>query len=133
MQEITMMAFEVYGKQLKTVPSFEYLGRILTAGDNDWPVVAGNLGKARKSWGRLKRILSWEGADKRLSRKFSRRCPTGTPVWGGDVDVDAKNREVVELIHVWGRETDHRETAAERVGREMFLPLPGGGHEGSRI
>ena len=56
-QENTEMAFEVYGKQLKTVPIFKYLGRILTAGDEDWPAVAGNLGKAQKSWGRLKRIL----------------------------------------------------------------------------
>ena len=62
------MDFEVYGKQLKTVPSFKYLGRILTAGDDDWPAVAGNLGKARKSWGRLHRILSREGAEKRVSR-----------------------------------------------------------------
>ena len=45
------MAFEVYGKQLKTVPSFKYLGIILTAGDDDWPAVAVKLGKAQKSWG----------------------------------------------------------------------------------
>ena len=45
------MAFEVYGKQLKKVLSFKYLGRTLTAGDDDWPAMAGNLGKARKSWG----------------------------------------------------------------------------------
>ena len=59
--------------------------------------------------------------------------PTGTAVWGGDVGGDAKNRAGVELIHAWGRETDHGETAAERVGREMVLPLPRGGHEGSSI
>ena len=41
--------------------------------------------------------------------------------------VDTKNREDVGLVHVWGRETDHGETATERVGREMFLPLPIGG------
>ena len=64
------MAFEVYGEQLKTVPSFKYLGRILTAGYDDWPAVAGNLGKARKSWGRLQRILSREGANKRVSGDF---------------------------------------------------------------
>ena len=67
------MAFEVYRKQLKTVPSFKYLGRILTAGDDDWPEVAGNLEKAQKSWGRLKRILSREGVDKRVLRNVSRR------------------------------------------------------------
>ena len=37
---------------------------------------------------------------------------------------DANNRAGVELIHAWGRDTDHVETAAERVGREMVLPLP---------
>ena len=47
------MDFEVYGYQLHTVPRFKYLGRILTEGDDDWPEVAGNLEKARKSWGRL--------------------------------------------------------------------------------
>ena len=57
MREITEMAFELYEKQLNTVPSFKYLGIILTAGDDDFPAVAGNLGKARKSWGRLKQIL----------------------------------------------------------------------------
>ena len=42
-RESTEMAFEVYGKQLQTVPSFKYPGRLLTAGDEDWPAVAGNL------------------------------------------------------------------------------------------
>ena len=48
-RENTEMAFEVYGEQLQTVPSFKYMGRILTEGDDDWPAVAGNLGKSRKS------------------------------------------------------------------------------------
>ena len=53
-----MMAFEVYGEKLQTIHRFKYLRRILTEGDNDWPAVAGNLVKARKSWGRLQGILS---------------------------------------------------------------------------
>ena len=44
---------------------------------------------------------------------------------------DAKNGAGVELFHAWGFKTDHGETAAERVGREIVLPIPGGGHEGS--
>ena len=63
-RESTEMSFKVYSEQLQTVPSFKYLGRILTEGGVDWPAVAGNLGKARKSWGRLHRILSREGAKK---------------------------------------------------------------------
>ena len=66
------MAFDIYGKQLQTVTSFKYLGRILTAVDDDCPEVAENLGKARKIWGRLKWILGREGADKRVSGNFSR-------------------------------------------------------------
>ena len=47
--------------------------------------------------------------------------------------VDSKNIEGVGLVHVWGCEMNHGETAAEKVGWEMVLPLPGEGHEGSRI
>ena len=63
-------AFEAYGKPLETVSTFKYLGQVMTEGDDDWPAVAGNLVKARKSWGRLLRILSQEGADKRVSGNF---------------------------------------------------------------
>ena len=70
LRESTEMDFEAYGKPLEAVPSFKYLGRIMTAGDDDWPAVAGNLVKAQKSWGRLTRILSREGADKRISETF---------------------------------------------------------------
>ena len=56
-REITKRAFEVYGDQLELVPRFTYLGRVMTAGDEDWPAVAGNLAKAQRSWGRLQRIL----------------------------------------------------------------------------
>ena len=48
-RESTDMTLKVYREQLQTVTSFKYLGRILTEGDDDWPAVAGNLGKARKS------------------------------------------------------------------------------------
>ena len=52
------MAFEVYGKQIQSVPRFKYLGRFLMEGDDDWPAVAGNLAKYRKSWGGIQGILS---------------------------------------------------------------------------
>ena len=63
-------AFKAYGKPLETVSAFKYLGQVMTAGDNDWTAMAGNLSKSRKSWGRLSRILCWEGADGRVSGKF---------------------------------------------------------------
>ena len=61
-RESSDRAFEAYGGQLEAVDSFTYLGRVMTAGDDDWPAVAGNLIKAWRSWGRLSRILGREGA-----------------------------------------------------------------------
>ena len=63
-------AFHAYGKQMKAVTEFCYLGRLLTATDDDWPAVAGNIWKARVSWGRLARVLGREGADPEVSQSF---------------------------------------------------------------
>ena len=68
--ESTERAFETYGNPIEAVHSFKYLGQIMTAGDDNWPAVAGNLVKARKSWALLARIFSREGADKRVSGTF---------------------------------------------------------------
>ena len=83
-RESTEMAFEAYGKQLQTVPSFKYLGRILTAGDDDWPAVSGNLGKAQKSWGWLQQILSREGADKIVSGNFLKAVVKQVMLFGAE-------------------------------------------------
>ena len=50
--------------------AFIYLGRVLTSGDDDWPEVVVNLGKAHRSWGQLSRVLGREGADPKVSRTF---------------------------------------------------------------
>ena len=73
LRDSTERAFEVYGKPLEMVSTFKYLGRAMTAGDDDWPALAGNLLKAQRSWGRLSRIISREGADARVSETFSRQ------------------------------------------------------------
>ena len=65
-REITEMAFKVYGQQIKSVPWFTYLGRVMTVGYDNWPAVAGNLAKARKSRGRMQGILRKEGATTRI-------------------------------------------------------------------
>ena len=49
---------------------FKYLGRILTAMDDDWPVVAANLGKFRNKWAWLYRILGQEGGNAWTLRNF---------------------------------------------------------------
>ena len=70
MRESTERDFEAYGKLLENVSDFKYMGRVMTARDEDWPAVAGNLLKARKSWGRLSQIICREGVDARVSGKF---------------------------------------------------------------
>ena len=52
--------------------AFRYLGRMMTAGDDDCPEVVGNLQKARKSWGWSSQILIREGAYPKVSGHFSK-------------------------------------------------------------
>ena len=70
MWESTERAFEVYGAPIKNVTEFMYLGRVLTEKYDNCPAVVGNLGKVRRSWGRLSGILVREGADPTASRAF---------------------------------------------------------------
>ena len=70
LRDITERAFEAYSKPLEMVATFKYLGRGMTAGDDNWPAVAENFVKERKSWGRLSRILIREGAEMRVSGNF---------------------------------------------------------------
>ena len=46
-------AFSTYGLPLEMVPSFKYLGRVISAADDDWLTVIQNLAKARKVWRRM--------------------------------------------------------------------------------
>ena len=85
------MAFEVYREQLQTVPRFKYLGRILTEGDDDWPAVAGNLAKSRKSSGRLQGILSREGATKRVLGNFFKALVQKVLLFGAETWVVSPN------------------------------------------
>ena len=66
-QENSEREFHAYGKPMEAVSEFQSLGRLLTATDDDWPAVAGNIRKSRVSWGRLARVLGREGADPKVS------------------------------------------------------------------
>ena len=46
-QPSTDMEFNDYRHPLKMVSSFKYLGRVLSASDNDWPTVVANIMKER--------------------------------------------------------------------------------------
>ena len=47
MRESTERAFEAYGAPLENVTAFRYLGRVMTAGDDEWPEVVGKLQRTR--------------------------------------------------------------------------------------
>ena len=87
------MAFEVYGEQLQTVASFKYLGIILTEGDDEWLAVAGNLGKARKIWGRLQGIINREGATKRVLGNFFKAVVQQVLLFGAETWVVSTRME----------------------------------------
>ena len=40
LRDSTERAFEAYGKPIETVKQFKNLGRLMMAGDDDWPAVA---------------------------------------------------------------------------------------------
>ena len=69
---------------IQHVLTFRYMGRVLTAGDDDWIVVVGNLGKARKSWGQLSRILSREGAHPKVSGNFYKAVAQAVLLFGAE-------------------------------------------------
>ena len=57
---------------------------MLTAGDNDCLAVVGNLGKERKSWGRLYQVLGREGADPKVSGNFYKAVSQAVLLFGAE-------------------------------------------------
>ena len=73
MRESAERAFQAYGRPIKTVTLFKYLGRVMTESDNIWPEVVGYPQKSRKIWSWTTRILRREGASPRVLEMFLRR------------------------------------------------------------
>ena len=66
----TSRVFSAYGRTLDVVPSFKYLGIVLSASNDDWPLVVRNLTKAWAFWRIMPRILSREGSRPLVSGFF---------------------------------------------------------------
>ena len=121
------MSFEVYGQQIQSVPRFKYLGRVLTEGDDDWTVVAGNLAKAQKSWGRLHGILSREGATKRVSGSFCKAVVQQVLLFGAEMWVVSPimERALSAFIHGAARRLTVRQPRRGRDGKWHYPSLEG--------
>ena len=77
-------AFRAYGEQMEAVSELRYLGRLLTATEDNWPVVDGNIKKAWRIWGRLAKVLGREGADPKVSRTFYIAVTQAVLLFGAD-------------------------------------------------
>ena len=85
----------------------------MTEGDDDWSAVAGNLVKARKSWGGTAGGTQQGGSNEAgVGELFQGGGAAGTSVWGGDVGGVPKNGVGTERVHPWGGDTDNRKTTA---------------------
>ena len=118
------MAFEVYGEHLESVPRFTYLGRVMTAGDDDWPAVAGNLNKARRSWGRLQRILRREGETPQISGSFFKAVVQQVLLFGAETQVvtPKMERALSGFLHGVARRLTGRQARRGKNG-EWYYPL----------
>ena len=61
--------FRAQDEVLENLDTFNYLGRMMSFDDRDWPVVAWNLHKYWSKWGRLSYLLCQKGADTTTSGK----------------------------------------------------------------
>ena len=96
-------------------------------GDGDWPAVAGNLAKARNSWGRLQGILSREGATKRVSGNFFKAVLQQVLLFGAEIWVVSPMMEqaLSAFIHWAARRLTGRQPRKGRDGMWHYPSLEG--------
>ena len=120
--------FHAYGQPMEAVSEFWYLGRLLTATDDDWTAVERNIKKAQRIWGRLAWVLVREGADPKVSRTFYIAVTQQVLLFGAETwvlrekmesDLDAFQGRVARTLT--GRQPRRR-----RDGRWFYLFLAGG-------
>ena len=120
-------AFEAYRRKINSVQEFRYLGRVLTATDDDWPAVARNLYRERATWGRMARILGREGADPKVSRMFYIAVTQQVLLFGAEYWVLTGKIEAA-LDAFQGRVARRLTGRIPRRGRDgkwKYLPLAG--------
>ena len=83
-RNFTARYFSTYGCPLDMVTSFRYLGRVILAADDDWPVVVRNLSQARSVWRRMTRILIREGKVPRVSGLFFKAMVPVVLIFGSE-------------------------------------------------
>jgi hypothetical protein len=64
------VVFYVDGTPIDNVTEYKYLGRIMSADDQDTAAVSFNIKKASKAWFQMYRVLSRQTADPRVMARF---------------------------------------------------------------
>ena len=76
--------FHVRGVPLETVRTFKYLGRHLSADNDDWPAVLANIRKARSRWALVRKVLVRDTASPRVSGYFYKAVVQSVLLYGAE-------------------------------------------------
>ena len=113
------------------VTSFKYLGRVISATDDDWPEVMKKLARAKTVWIRMLRILIREGATPWVSGLFFKDVIQAVLLFGAETWVvtprmgkDLGGFQTQVSIRLTGT------APAEDNGRDVEIHLVGGGKGG---
>ena len=74
--------FHIGDQPIQKVSSFKYLGRILSANDDDLPVVAANVRCARQCWGQVAQLLIQKGASSSTMSYFYKAVVQAVLLYG---------------------------------------------------
>ena len=99
----------------------------MTAGDDDWPAVAGNLAKAWKSWGIMQGILIREGATTRISGNLFKAVVQQVLLFGAEtwVVTPKMERALSAFLHGAARRLTGRQPRREKDGEWKYPSLEG--------
>ena len=119
---------------MENVTSFKYLGRVMTAGHDNYLTVAGNLHKARKSWGAdVEDFEPGGGRPEGIGELFQGGSTGVVSFWGRYVGPDPPDGAGPVQLSAQGCAKAHRKVAKEAGGWDMGPSSAGGGNGGSGI
>ena len=100
-------------------------------GDSNWPAVAGNLVKAKKSWCRMQGILSKEGSTNRVLGNFFEAMVQQVLMFGAETWVVSPmmERALSAFIHGATRRLTGRQPRIGRDGKWSYPSLEGAMNE----
>ena len=77
-------SFTAYNDKLRRVEQFKYLGRVVSMDDNDVPAMRRNLKKARRTWGRLRKVLEKEEVSSKVAGMFYQGVVASQLLYGSE-------------------------------------------------